>query len=71
MNIEQENRLTREWLDIAKDQPVHVKRINDTIYGFTTELGALRLFHKYSNPRKARAEYSENLKTWYFALDLN
>lgn len=61
------NRTKALFSSIAKE-PVEVQEIGATIYGFCSELAALRLFHKY-NCSKCRAGYSENLKTWYFSLD--
>lgn len=62
-----------EWSPIAKCA-LNVEIIENTVYGFTSnELGALRLFYHYNrltNTGKARMGYSENLKTWFFALDI-
>lgn len=65
-------RVKTDWEFISKET-VNVEQICDTIYGYTSEIAALRLFYKYNqvtNTGKARMGYSENLKTWYFALDL-
>lgn len=62
-------RTSREFSQIA-GVPVTCEQIKGTMYGYCSELGALRLFHKYSNPKKCRAAYSENLRTWYFSIEL-
>jgi hypothetical protein len=61
-------RVARDYSQIAGEQ-VTVEQIKGTLYVFCSELGALRLFHKM--PTKGRAAYSENLKTWFFSLDLS
>ncbi len=38
--------------------------VSDPIYAYGTELGVLRLFHKFNGSGKAG--YSKNLQTWYF-----
>lgn len=43
--------------------------IDDTYYGFGSELGVLRLFAAYKDSENARFGYSKNLETWYFAFD--
>jgi len=43
--------------------------IDDTYYGFGSELGVLRLFAAYKDSKGARFGYSKNLETWYFAFD--
>lgn len=55
----------------AAGEPFTFEVICDTLYIFTSELGALRLYHHYNkfarNPKTA-VGYSENLKTHYFSL---
>jgi hypothetical protein len=60
-------RASQTFSQIAGES-VAVEEIKGTLYGYCTELGALRLFHKYNSP-KARAAYSQNLQTWYFSLE--
>lgn len=65
-------RVENEWAAIAGDA-VQVEEINGTIYGYTTELGALRLFRKYNLVSRCvgtTANYSANLRKWYFALQM-
>ena len=65
MNID---RAKSEFEKHAK-MPVDVRELGGAIYGFTEELGALRLYKVYNG--KHRAGYSENLKTWYICIELN
>jgi len=62
------DRVVADWSRIAKETVV-VEEIKGAFYGFCSELGALRLFHKYSAPQKARAAFSEPRKSWYFVLE--
>lgn len=64
--------LKKDWTKTAQDE-VELKQLGGAVYGFTTEIGALRLFHKYNmikNNGKTRMGYSKNLGTWYFSLEL-
>lgn len=76
MNIDgkaYESRVAAEWTKIA-GAPVRVEYIKGTFYGYTSELGALRLFHKYnlmSRKVGTAAAFSVNLGTWYFAMQTN
>lgn len=63
-------RTTTDWIKIA-GEPVRVEEIGGSLYGFCSELGALRLFHKYQIvDGRAKAAYSENQKTWFFRLEV-
>ena len=67
-------RTARDWSATA-GEPVRVEQIRSTLHGFCSELGALRLLRCYrftliSRGDVARVAYSENLKTWVFALDV-
>jgi len=68
MNI---NRVEKDWVAIAKEA-VTVEQIGGAIYAFGSELAVLRLFHKYrhSDLNSIHANYSENMKTWFFRLDI-
>ncbi len=74
MTITQVIRLQRDWEEIAKES-VHIEDMKGMVYGFTSELGALRLLARYTtnglvhNP-KIRVGYSENFKSWYFSLEM-
>lgn len=62
-------RVTTDWTKIA-GEPVKVEMIGGAFYGFCSELGALRLFHKYQIvDGRAKAAYSDNLQTWFFRLE--
>ncbi len=63
-------RVKKDWMDIAKEF-VEVEYIQGTFYGYCSELAALRLEHKYRDCKRAKADYSENLQTWYFRLETN
>lgn len=69
MTEAQAARTATDWTKIAGDR-VTIEEIKDVIYGFTSELGALRLFHKFSCPSKCRAGYSQNMGSWFFSVDL-
>lgn len=63
-------RVEKYWSEIAKET-VRVEEIGGAIYAFCSELAALRLFHKYRYTDESRihANYSENMKTWFFRLE--
>jgi len=65
------SRVEKDWIAIAKES-VTVEQIGGAIYAFGSELATLRLFHKYRYTDESRihANYSENLKTWFFRLEL-
>jgi hypothetical protein len=65
---EQLLRTQQDWEEIA-GEGVDVESVKGTIYGYCSELGALRLEHRYK-ATNARAGYSKNLGTWYFSLQL-
>lgn len=61
-------RVRIDWEKIAKTE-VSVRFVKGAFWGFTSELGALRLEHEYNNRAKASASYSVNLKSWMFTLE--
>lgn len=67
-------RVERDWRAVTMDEPLRVEVVASSIYAFTSELGALRLGHKYRYAIGAAARptvgYSENFKSWYFSLDV-
>jgi hypothetical protein len=68
-------RTEREWSATAGES-VRVEEIGATLYGFCGELGALRLMRCYrwtliNRGDVARVCWSENLKTWFFSLDVS
>jgi hypothetical protein len=59
------------WSTISIDE-INVENIGGAIYGFTTEIGALRLFREYNKVirnEKTDVGYSQNRETWYFRLE--
>lgn len=65
---QQIKRVEQDWLEIA-GEPVSVEFIDGVFYGYCSELGTLRLEHKYNNRDKAESSYSSNLNTFYFRLE--
>lgn len=61
-------RVKKDW-SIMAGEKIDVNQINNTLYGFGSELATLRLLKAYRYADKARQGYSENLGTFYFALD--
>ena len=63
------NRLKAHWESHSKE-PLKVEDIGGTFYAFGSELACLRLAYKYryGANEKIKAEYSSNLKSWYFSL---
>lgn len=66
-------RVKKDWQRSAKDEPIEVEAKGGAIYAFGSELACLRLAYKYrrSDSNKVHAAYSENLKTWFFSLEVN
>jgi len=61
----------RDWDAMAKE-PVTVELIGGTMYGFCSELAALRLGNKYAAAiadKTAKVGYSENIGSWFFRLE--
>jgi len=46
------SRIAQDWSKIAKE-PVKVENVSGTIYGFCSEIAALRLANKYRNSGKS------------------
>ncbi|MFN8962415.1 MAG: hypothetical protein ACK5YV_12785 [Betaproteobacteria bacterium] len=64
------SRIAQDWSKIAKE-PVKVENVSGTIYGFCSEIAALRLANKYRNSGdSAKADFSKNLNTWFFRIEL-
>lgn len=58
------------WKKYSGSEPLEVENIGGSFYGFTTELGALRIFYAYRNTNKnQKVGYSVNLKTWYISME--
>jgi hypothetical protein len=60
------SRLVSDWKALAGED-VSIEHIEGTLYCFCSELGALRLHYKLT---VGRVGYSQNLKTWFYALEL-
>jgi len=60
--------LLKDMQNYAGSEKVTIEVIKDTIYVFTSELGAYRINAKYSY--KGTVSFSENLNTWFFSLNL-
>lgn len=75
MNIPTENQIKRvknDWEKIAKET-IEIEYCNGTFYGYGSELATLRIYKEYTlitKSEKVRQEYSKNLKTYFFALDI-
>lgn len=69
-NTEKTNRVKTDWENTATES-VDVQLINDTFYGFCSELASLRLLKAYRSTDKADCGYSDNRKTFYFRLETN
>jgi len=69
------DRMKSDWEKVTKE-PIEVHYCKGNYDAYGSELAALRLFHHYnqysdnSETQRARMGYSENLKTWYFTLEL-
>jgi len=64
------DRLSNDIQKYAGSETINVELVHNTIYSYTSELGAYRIHAKYNNTSKGRVLFSENLNTWVFALDL-
>lgn len=58
----------KDWEKIAKETLV-LEQVKGVLYAFGSELAALRLYYKFRHSKGARAEYSSNLRSWYFSLE--
>jgi len=67
-----DNQLARVGKDLAgiAGEPCDIQNIGGAVYAFTSELGSLRLLQKYRKCDNADAGYSENLKAYYFRIEL-
>lgn len=70
----QTNRLQDALQIYAGNEKITVEVIGGTVYAFGSELAVLRISRYYAlsmHENKSRLNYSENLKTWFFSLDVN
>jgi hypothetical protein len=64
------NRAKAEFEKHAKES-LELKELGGAVYVFGSELACLRLFHKYRYcGDRVNSGFSENLKTWYFSLEI-
>jgi len=64
----QQKRIENDFQKYAGDEKIEYELINDTHYAYGSELGTLRILKAYKNSKKAKQDYSKNLKTFYFSL---
>lgn len=64
------NKAKTEFEKYAKET-LELKEIGGAIYAFGSELACLRLFHVYRYcGDSAASRFSENMKSWYFRLEI-
>lgn len=66
------NRVEKDWKKVAKEE-LKIEKVKGAYYAWGSELAVLRLFHYYNKSvrnKKTRANYSTNMKSWYFELEL-
>jgi hypothetical protein len=59
-------RAQKDYSEIA-GETVRIEQSGNAIYAFCSEIGTLRLFRKMPNMRQG---YSENMKSFYFSVEL-
>ena len=67
------NSVMREWKRVTKEEEIKIEYIKGAYYSYGSEYAILRLFFHYNKHfpnRKTRAAYSENMKSWYFSLEV-
>jgi hypothetical protein len=69
ITAEQKKRIKREWMHVTKEE-ITIKVMGNDIYAFGSECSCLRLL-RLLVPMKCKAEYSINLKSWFFVLYAN
>ena len=66
MTEQQIKRVKETWEPVSKE-PLVISEIKGTIYAFGSELAVLRLYHKM---KTGRVDYSYNLASWFYALEM-
>lgn len=61
--------LTFDWRNIAGED-IEVKQIKGAVYAYGSELATLRLLKHFKRSNRARQDYSVNLYTFFFSLEL-
>lgn len=68
-------RIEKDWARFAGGEAIEVEEIRGAFYGFTSELGALRLYQKFvqsgAPTDRIRADYSKNLGSWFFRIEVD
>jgi hypothetical protein len=70
MTEAQLNRVRHEWSKIAGEN-IDIEYMSETtLYAYGSELACLRLGNAYKQTEAARVQYSINMETWVFSLDV-
>lgn len=66
-----------DWAEYSGEK-LNIEIVGSCVYGYGSELACLRIFHSYlkasaktAEESKMRVEYSKNLKSWFFSLEVN
>lgn len=70
MENNQIKRLVDNYSNIAREA-VTVEIISQTVYVFGSEKAIAKITAKYRKNTKSRHGYSDDLKTYFFAIDLH
>jgi hypothetical protein len=62
-------RTAKDWNRIA-GETVEVEQVGSAMYAYGSELATLRLLKAFRETSAARQNYSANLETWYFCIEL-
>jgi len=69
MSDQQLEKIKKMWETKAKEK-FTIEDIKGTVYAYGSELATLRLLKEYRGNKKAKADYSINLKKFYFSLEM-
>jgi hypothetical protein len=69
MSDQQLEKIKKMWETKAKEK-LTIEDIKGTVYAYGSELATLRLLKEYRENKKAKADYSINLKKFYFSLEM-
>lgn len=61
-------RVRFDWWEWSQET-LEIRSIGGCLYAFGSEVATLRLLKKYRESKNARADYSVNLRTFYFSLE--
>lgn len=62
-------RVAADWTQFA-GEPVRIEHIKGMLYGFCSELGALRIEHRYNLPRKRGRAQKSATEGWVYVLEI-